>query len=360
VSVAAAVLALILAAAAPSPPLAPSGFTAAVEAMVAKDGAPGAAAFVYRDGRLLYQARAGAIDPDSPLPVASASKWVAAALIMTLVDEGKLALDEPVGKSLPEIRGEAARITLRQLLSFTSGQGGLRGLADLRQPSGIALSESARRIAARPLEQKPGTLFEYGSGAYQIAGAMAERASGKSWHDLFEERLARPLGMTASRWSSPLHPEALPATLLNPNLQGGLVTTAADYGRFLGMIAGRGTMDGRRFLSAAAVEELERLQTSGLPLRLPRREQAGKVAGYALGNWCERAAPSGRCTLVSSPGALGTYPFVDFCSGVYGIVVMRHTYPKVASSIASARSSAIAAAGGRSGDCEPPQVAAAR
>ncbi|HEY0628120.1 MAG TPA: serine hydrolase domain-containing protein [Sphingomicrobium sp.] len=329
--------------AAETPP--PPAFTAALEAMVRDDGAPGVAALVMRDGQLLYRAKAGRIDPDQPLPVASSSKWVAAALIMTLVDDGLLSLDEPVGKYLPGISGEAARVTLRQLLSFTSGQGGLKGFSDLRQPPDISLAESARRIASVPLTNRPGSVFEYGSGALQIAGALAEQASGKRWSELFAERIAKPLGMASSHWTHPLHLEVDPARVTNPNLQGGLVTTAADYGRFLGMIAGGGSLGGKPILSVRAIDEMERLQTAGLKLLVPRQSAHKQMAGYALGNWCEQVERSGRCSLVSSPGALGTYPWVDRKSGVYGVFVMRHRYPRVAGSLDQARDAAIAAAG---------------
>jgi CubicO group peptidase (beta-lactamase class C family) len=312
--------------------------------MVETDGAPGVIALVWKEGRLLYRVEAGKVEANRPLPVASASKWVAAALIMTLVDDGMLKLDEPIGRHLRNVPPEAAAITLRQLLSFTSGQGGLRGLADIRQPPDISLAESARQILARPLSNKPGATFQYGSGALQVAGAIAEQASGKSWRQLFEERMAQPLGMHWSAWTHPLHLGLDPQRVTNPNLQGGLVTTAEDYGRFLTMIAADGKFEGRQILSREAVSEMERLQTKGLPLVTPPGRSDGKVAGYALGNWCERVSHSSDCLLVSSPGALGTYPWIDRERNVYGIFFMRHRHPAVAQSLTRARDAAIASA----------------
>lgn len=317
---------------APSP-----AFRQALQAMVEQDGAPGVAAFVYRDGKMLYSAQAGSIDPNAPLPVASASKWVAAALIMTLVDEGSLSLDEPIGRRLPEFKGKAGEITLRQLMSFTSGQGSIRSLADLRQPATIGLRESARRLAEIPLENPPGTTFEYGSGAMQIAGALAEAAMGKSWHALFQERLAGPLRMRQSHWIHPAHPRLDPGRVTNPNLQGGLVTTAADYASFLTMIAAGGMFEGRYILSADAIAMMQTVQTSGAKMNYKPRGAGGERLAYNLGNWCERHEPSGRCTLMSSAGALGTYPWIDAESGLYGIFIMRHRFPKVAERLREAR-----------------------
>lgn len=322
----------------------PPALNEAVAAMVETDGAPGVIALVWQEGRLLYRVEAGEIEADRPLPVASASKWVAAALIMTLVDDGMLKLDEPIGRRLHDIPAQTATITLRQLLSFTSGQGGLRGLADIRQPPDISLAESARQLLDRPFSNKPGTAFQYGSGTLQVAGALAEQASGKSWRQLFDERLARPLGMGRSEWAHPLHLKLDPERVTNPNLQAGLVTTAEDYGRFLTMIAANGIFEGRRILSAEAVAEMERLQTGGLALVMPPGRTDLRVAGYALGNWCERASPSNECSLVSSPGALGTYPWIDRERNIYGVFFMRHRHPAVAQSLAKARDAAIASA----------------
>lgn len=315
----------------------------AVDSMVKSDGAPGVIALVWRDGRIVHRLQAGNIEDDQPLPVASASKWMAGALVMALVDDGLIKLDEPISRYLSDVPPDAAAITLRQLLSFTSGQGGLAGLEDVRQPPDIALGESARRILARPLSSKPGTVFQYGSGALQVAGAIAERTSGKSWARLFKERLAGPLGMMRTTWSHPFHLKLGPERVTNPSLQGGLVTTAADYGRFLTMIAGDGEFEGQRILSREAVAEMEKLQTNGVRLIMPRGRSAD-IAGYAIGNWCERVATSGKCTLVSSPGALGAYPWIDRERNVYGIFFMRYRHPLVAKSLAKARDAAIASA----------------
>src|ERR1700754_4607540 len=130
--------------------------------MTKEDGVPGVTVLVFLRGQMLYRVDQGDIARDAQLPIASASKWMAAALVMSVVDEGKLSLDEPIGKRLPEFTGEAGTGTLRQILSFASGQGSLRGLVDIRQDPGITLAESARQIAAIPLQDKPGSIFRYG------------------------------------------------------------------------------------------------------------------------------------------------------------------------------------------------------
>jgi len=321
----------------------PPELAAELQTMIERDGAPGVTVLVFRKARMLYRIDAGAIDPDAQLPVASASKWIAAALVMSVVDEGLLSLDEPIGRRLPAFHGEAGRITLRQILSYTSGQGGLSGLADLRQDPRMSLADSARDIAHIPLTDRPGTIFRYGSPAFQVAGALVEQATGKSWTDLFEEKLARPLGMTRSYWANPLWPDVPRAQIRNPNLQGGLVTTAADYGKFLTMLASQGLYAGRRILSAEAVDLMERDQTAGARMAFAPAGAKGGLR-YGFGNWCEALDDNRRCTMVSSPGALGTYPWIDRQQEIYGLFFMRRRLPFVEREIQAARRSIIEAA----------------
>ena len=303
--------------------------------MTKDDGVPGITVLVFSHGRMLYRVDEGDIAPNAHLPVASASKWLAVALVMTVVDEGKLSLDEPIGQRLPDFTGTAGSITLRQLLSFTSGQGSLRGLVDVRQDPRMSLAESAHEIAQIPLQDPPGTVFKYGSPALQVAGALVEQATGQTWAQLFQQRLAGPLGMTSTAWTNPLWPNIPPAEVRNPNLQGGAITTAEDYGRFLTMLANDGLYQGRRILSAQSVAEMERAQTRGLPMAFLPSAESG--VQYALGNWCGAVTADGVCALVASPGALGTYPWIDRQTGLYGIFFMHHRLPLVAADIRLAR-----------------------
>jgi CubicO group peptidase (beta-lactamase class C family) len=308
-----------------------------LQKMTKEDGVSGVTVMVFLRGQMLYRVDQGDIAHDAQLPVASASKWMAAALVMTVVDEGKLSLDEPIGKRLPEFTGDAGTITLSQILSFTSGQGSLRGLVDVRQDPGISLAESARQIAALPLQDKPGTVFKYGSPALQIAGALVEQATGKFWSQLFEERIAQPLGMAHTVWADPLRPDMPPSAIHNPNLQGGVVTTAEDYTKFLAMLAADGLSQGHRVLSSQAVATMETAQTRGLPKAFMPPGGASAHVEYALGNWCESIEPDGTCRIAASPGALGTYPWIDRKNGLYGVFFMRRRLPLVEKDIQQAR-----------------------
>ncbi len=313
------------------------------DALAHATNAQGLTAIVMRNGRPLYRLDIGAIGRDQQFPIASASKWLTGALVMTVVDEGKLSLDAPISTVLPEFKGPAAAITLRQLLSQTAGEGSLKGGFDLKQPATITLAQSAAEIAARPLQDPPGTIFNYGGPHFQVAGAMVEAVTGKRWADLFNARIAGPLGMTHTYWLHLPNQKETPAETLNPLLQGGVVTTADDYMRFLTMLAQNGQYNGKRILSARAVEAMETNQTLGLAMGYVPPGASGRNAQYALANWCDAWDKNKRCTLVSSPGAFGTTPWIDRNSGLYGIFFIKSRDPDVAKPFLQAEAMIIAA-----------------
>ena len=320
--------------AATAPP--PPAVVNSLEKMIRVDGVRGVTLIVFRGARQLYRVDAGDIDRNTRLPVASASKWVAAALVMTVVDEGKLSLDEPIGVRLPNFTGPAGRITLREILSYTSGQGGLQELADIRQDPRISLAQSASAIAQLPLQDAPGRVFRYGSPAFQIAGALVEQATGESWIKLFDDRIALPLHLQHTSWGNPLWPDLSPSEIRNPNLQGGLVTTASDYGKFLTMVASGGQFEGQRVLSEQAIAEMERAQTLGVRMAVQSIPTRRRLQ-YALGNWCEHVRRDRTCDVASSPGAFGTYPWIDRQHGLYGLFFMRGRLPRVEREIQATR-----------------------
>jgi CubicO group peptidase (beta-lactamase class C family) len=295
----------------------------AVEQMLAKGTTGVTVIFANRAGEISRN-HAGKIDADTQYPIASASKWVTAAVVMTLVDEGKLSLDKPVSTWLRDVRGEAGTATLRQLLAQTSGVAGtLPDLYDLKQDHRLTLAQSADEILGRPMAHRPGSEFHYGGPGFQVVGAVVEATTGQRWEEVFQDRIARPLGMKNSFWMHLKLGEITPpvAETRNPILQGGMVSTADDYVRFLKMLNQKGRYAGRRILSANAVAEMMTDQT-----RDAKMNQTGAVvlrdAHYSLGNWCEIWDRKGRCTRSSSLGAFATYPWLDLPSGQYGLIFM--------------------------------------
>lgn len=304
---------------------------------ISKSGTRDATAIAMKNGKLIFRVDMGSAGMQTRYKIASATKWMTAALVMSVVDEGKLSLDTPVAKVLPEFSGDKEKITLRMLLAQTSGTGNLRDShIDISQSPKMTLRESALEVAQRPLAHAPGEVFEYGGPGFQVAGAMVEKVTGKRWSDLFNERIARPLGMTNTEWLHlPAHGTSA-ADTSNPLLQGGVVTTADDYMRFLTMLANNGRYGDHQVLSREAVDAMETAQTIGLQHGyFP--PGAGEGGQYALGNWCEKWTEDKRCTVVSSPGAFGTLPFIDRQSGIYGIFFLEDRLPRVAPKLREAR-----------------------
>lgn len=265
----------------------------------------------------------GGIRPDTAYPIASASKFLVAATVMTLVDDGLLELDKPIATWLPQLNTASGRITLRQLLSQTSGLAGANGeFYDLAQDHRITLAQSAQEIASRPLVSQPGEVFAYGSGGFQVAGAVVEAVTQQRWAEVFRRKLAEPLGMHHTFWTHlRLDRDAdLPvAETLNPVLQGGAVSTARDYLRFLSMLAQGGVFDGRRVLSAQAVDAMLTDQTRHAKM-MATSANVLPGAHYSLGSWCERWDALGACLRNSSIGYFGVYPWVERATGRFGIV----------------------------------------
>lgn len=257
--------------------------------------------------------------PDSKLPIASCSKWLSAALVMTFVDEGKLQLSDTVGRYLPVLSQHGkGQITIRQCLSHLTGIKAPELKESLQQMKNISsLDEAIKQIAELPVEGAPGTVFRYSNVGLQIAGAVIEKISGKSFEQLFAERLAKPLNMKRSDFGNKA--VALPA--------GGASSTASDYMNFLIMILNKGQFNGKQILSAASVAEMQKnLVTDQVRIAYSPAE-AGLTIGYALGEWVMENGTEGSRT-VSSPGLFGSFPWVDKEKGYCAILLCMSIKPE--------------------------------
>ena len=168
-------------------------------------GVPSASIAVVRGGRIVLakaygkQCEAcGAPEAKMPYQIASISKQFTAMALLLLEDEGKLSLDDTVAKYLPGITG-GDRITLRQLLSHTSGlqdywpqDYSFKAMATPVKPQGIV-----DRWAKKPLDFAPGTQWQYSNTGYVVAGLVAEKVAGEPLFALLQRRIFAPLGIRA-------------------------------------------------------------------------------------------------------------------------------------------------------------------
>ncbi|OJU34580.1 MAG: serine hydrolase [Bacteroidales bacterium 45-6] len=238
----------------------------------------------------------GKFTPTTRLAIASCSKWLSAALVMTFVDEGRLNLNDTVGKYLPALsKSGKGSITISDCLSHTTGIKSPDLGKDLKDMKTLnSMDEAIARIAQFPMEGKPGKVFRYSNTGLEIAGAIVEKIGGKSFSALFDERIAQPLEMANTDFGKAKVP--LPA--------GGASSTPADYIHFLTMILNKGTFHGKRILSEKSIGlmQVNRITPDVKVAYSPA--EAGNL-GYGYGEW----VIDNGC--VGSPGMFGSYPWVD-------------------------------------------------
>lgn len=271
-------------------------------------------ALVWKDGKVIYQKETGTdFNGKTQAPIASCSKWLTAATIMALVDEGKLDLDDPVSKYIPVLeKYMKGYITIRQCLSHTTGiDNGKTRLLERRKFE--SLEEEAKSIAAKEISNNPGKEFAYGSSGLNLAARCAEVVSKKEFSRLVQEKITRPLKMRAT-------------TFVNdngnaPNPSGGAQSSALDYMNFLVMMLNKGVFEGKRVLSENAIAEMQKNHFPGLPVKYS--PAAAEGFEYGLGVWIQEKDANGNALVVSSPGLFGTWPYIDKCRNYAAIVFVK-------------------------------------
>jgi CubicO group peptidase (beta-lactamase class C family) len=254
------------------------------------------------------------IAEDNVFWIASMTKMFAGASVMMLVDEGKLSLDDPVTKYIPQLskwmvveekdaehvllKPPVRPVTIRHLLSHTSG---LAGSAELQQVTGsdsTPLKARALSSVTGPLQSHPGEKYAYGNQGMNVAARVVEIVGGMPYEEFLQKRFFDPLGMTEMTfWPSDAQVARLAGaygpnraktgfakgavgfltkpysdkTHRYPEAGGGLFSTTHDILRYGLLLANDGELDGKRYLSHAAMDEL-------------RKEQTGKTkVNYSLG-----------------------------------------------------------------------------
>ncbi len=299
------------------------GVRAATAEAVQQLGLRGAGLAVVRAGERLHTSLHGNLTADAALPIASASKWLAVATVLAMVDAGELDLDLPVGRYVAEFdRPDRQGMTLRQCLANTTGLPARLG--DLRDADMAAFAAAAADVGLR---SPPGASFRYGGVGFQVAAVAAERVSGKNWHTLFAERIAGPLGMTKTKFGTLLPPGGEAGTARLPWVAGGAVSTLDDYAAFVGMLLAKGRVGERRVLSEASVAAMLRDQ---VPENVAVDAVGFEADGvrYGLGTWIV-PIPGEGVPRASDPGAFGFTPWLDVDLGIGGVFAVRDRVGRV-------------------------------
>lgn len=283
----------------------------------------GAGLSVVRANHELHRSLHGTFSGEQVVSIASASKWLAVATIMTLVDDGTLDLDVPLSRYVKEFdRDDRRRVTLRQCLSCISGLPA-RISDRMRDWDMGRFTEEAADEAMRAY---PGTVFRYGGVGFQMVAVAAERATGKDWHMLFAERIGNRLGMRDTQFGSllPMGGDAGKTPL--PWVAGGAVSTLNDYTRFVRMLLAEGRWHGNRVLSKQSVKMMLQNQ---VPTRIDVKpsELDTQNVRYGLGTWIEEFDDG--VVRLSAPGAFGFTPWIDPDLEVGGVFAVKDHGPKV-------------------------------
>ncbi len=287
---------------------------AAMRARVREDGLAGGVLLATRDDTVLHERSFGSVTPRTVMPIASASKWLTSATLMTFVDDDRIELDDRVARYLPGFTGPKGDITVRELLSHTTG---------LPYPScegdpSTSLAACVRAIGrGGDPTSTPGSEFHYSGVGFVVAGRLIEKLNRSSFEEAFETRLARPLGMAHTRFDGFTRPHNR-----NPAPAASARSSVDDYARFLSMLAHDGTFAGRRILDASSVAEIERDQVAGLDTRDDGAVEITGIPTYGLGVWRDVVGPDDEIQVVSGSGALGFYPWIDRVHDTFGIVAV--------------------------------------
>lgn len=334
----------------------------------AGDGYPGAVTLIARNGRIVDWraqgfrdlARTQTMQRDSIFRIYSMTKTIASVAALVLVEEGKLALGDPVSRYLPEfstpqvmtggtaaapqLRDASRPITIQHLLTHTAGfPAGLKGddeavkrLEQLDPHGASDLAGFSRRLAQVPLAADPGTRFGYDGAATEVLARVIEVASGMSFDRFLQTRILDPLGMRDTGFSVPAAqrgrvvdittlgddgrlrlddgPSAItPGAPLNAYTSGagGLYSTAGDYARFCQMLLDGGTLDGASILGRKTVE----LMLSNHLTMLERPvTQFSDAEGFGLGGYVV-LDPARR----GQPGSIGQFGWSGAASTTYTI-----------------------------------------
>lgn len=308
--------------------------TDVVQAFVDAKGLEGAGLVIVGvEEGIVYEEYFGSFSADRISLVASSSKMISAGVLLKLQEDGLLDMDAPVEGQVDWAVGNPD-ITPAQLVSNSSGLVGLGpdffyapylcqwGVPDTLQECGTTVFTSSDDDSD---QIPPDTEFRYGGAQWQVAGALAETVSGKSWEQLIDEIYVGPCNLdslgyislgavvTAAGYPTVFAGDPDGVTYSeNPSIEGGAHIDVDDYAKLLLMHLRGGSCDGNQVLSQ---ESLDTMHADRIG-EVYGGNSAGPNSGYGMGWWVDRE--TGR---ISDEGAWGSVPWLDLDDG-YGAYVV--------------------------------------
>ncbi len=266
----------------------------------------------------LFTYEKGGLASDDQILIASASKMVFGLLIWTLVEDGPLSQTSRPQDTISfwtDMAGDGrSDITLDQLMGFVSGFNEPPENPGCIGDGGTALADCVEQIYDGGLDTLPGAAYYYGPEHMQIAGLMAQEASGQEIGALLDDRLVAPFGLSDATFYSVLAGD-------NPRFSGNMRSSADDYALLLtAVLNGDLVADRDAYLA-------DRTSNVTFGYRPGDFNGAGADWHYGFGFWkeCDDLSYTAACDTdptISSPGAFGFTPWIDFETGYWGIVAI--------------------------------------
>ncbi|HEV3202123.1 MAG TPA: serine hydrolase domain-containing protein [Bryobacteraceae bacterium] len=338
-----------------------------LETLIAANEIPGVVTLVASRTGITHFAAQGHADVHQRVPmrkdfifaIASMSKPITGSAVMMLQDEGKLSIEDPVAKFIPQLGelkladGRPATITLKHMMTHTSGMG---EATPQESEAAKKLEDLMEAFASKPVAFPPGSAWKYCQSGINSLCRVVEVVSGMTFPEFLERRLFAPIGMKSTTFypterqlprlvtpcQQEAHPSATPQQVANRLVEvttdhfqkeyilrrdrpalgnGGLYSTAEDYSLFARMMLNGGEWKGRRYLSAAAVKQMTSIQTGDL--------KAGFLPGSGWGLTVGIVREPQGVTAMLSPGtfghggAYGTQAWIDPVKGVALILMIQ-------------------------------------
>ena len=273
--------------------------------------------FVANKDTILYQKAFGDFTNRTQAPVGAASAWFTTALVLQLVDEGKISLDDKIIQYLPIYESYAKKyVTVRHCLTHMTGiQTEPFKTASLTAKRKYeSLEEEANDYAKKEIQTNAGEEFRYSNMGVSIAARIVEVVTKKKFEQLMRQRIFSPLGMRNTSFTTEEGTPGSPST--------GAKTTPADFTRFLQMILNGGTLNGKKILSAEAITEMRKIQITNDKVKNAPKTMEGFQ--YTIGGLWAVGAPEQTGAIANvlvSPGLLGAWPLIDFTRGYVFLVL---------------------------------------
>lgn len=261
-----------------------------VKAVMTDQQIPGVSVAIIKNGTPLYVKGYGFANVEHQVPVkpetvfqsGSIGKQFTATAVMILVEEGKLALDDKIRKYFPDAPDAWKEITIRHLLSHTSGMGDYPEQFDYRRD--YTEDDFMKMIMATPLKSQPGEKWEYSNLAYVTLGVLIGKLTGKHYGEFLRERVFQPLGMTTARVIS--EEDIIPNRASGYSLRGGALKNQRWVSPSI-----NSTADGALYLTAVDMTKWEAglssekilKQSSYEQMWAPTRLNSGQTVGYGFG-----------------------------------------------------------------------------